>query len=72
MPKLNEIVNQPEGRRLIADQPQGYPEIEFSWKELGIAFRVTFVNKNYQQPDESQPELQPEFKEELSALAQKN
>jgi len=101
MPKLKEIVNQPEGRRLefkaslsgntdlaktiiafandaggelylgIQDSPRevvGIEEerlIEPSWKEPGIAFRVTFVNKNYKQPDESQPELQPELQQEL-------
>jgi predicted HTH transcriptional regulator len=44
------------GLKLIADQLQGYPEIELSWKEPGIAFRVTFGHENYQQSDESQPE----------------
>ena len=71
MPKLKEIVNQPEGRRLEFKEDK----IELSWKEPGIAFRVTFVNKNYRQPGKSQPELkqelQPEFKEELSALGTK-
>ena len=36
------------GLRLIARELQDYPEIEFSWKEPGIVFRVTFTNKNYQ------------------------
>jgi ATP-dependent DNA helicase RecG len=53
------------GLKLIKEELQAYPEIELSWKEPGIAFRVTFVNKNYKQPDESQPELQPELQQEL-------
>jgi predicted HTH transcriptional regulator len=55
------------GLKLIKEELQKYPEIQLSWKEPGIAFRVTFVRKNYQQPDESQPE----FREELSALGTK-
>jgi len=37
------------GLRLIARELQDYPEIELSWKEPGIAFRVTFTSKNYEQ-----------------------
>ena len=37
------------GLRLIAREMQSYPEIELSWKEPGIAFCVTFTNKNYLQ-----------------------
>jgi ATP-dependent DNA helicase RecG len=55
------------GLKLIKEELQAYPEIELSWKEPGIAFRVTFTNKHYQQ----QQELQQEFKEELSALGTK-
>ena len=40
------------GLKLIAEELHSYPEIELSWKEPGIAFRVTFTNKNYiQQPE---------------------
>lgn len=40
------------GLKLIAEELHSYPEIEFSWKEPGIAFRVTFTNKNHiQQPE---------------------
>ena len=35
------------GLRLIADELQKYPEIGLEWKEPGMAFRVTFVKKNY-------------------------
>ena len=55
------------GLKLIKEELQKYPEIELSWKEPGVAFRLTFVRKNYQKPDESQPE----FKEVLSALGTK-
>jgi ATP-dependent DNA helicase RecG len=59
------------GLKLIKEELQTYPEIELSWKEPGIAFRVSFGHENYQQPDESQPESQPEFKEVLNALGTK-
>jgi len=36
--------------RLIADELQKYPEIGLEWKEPGMAFRVTFVKKNYVVP----------------------
>jgi len=35
------------GLRLIAHELQNYPEIALEWKEPGIAFRVTFLKKNY-------------------------
>ena len=38
------------GLRLISDELQKYPEIGLQWKEPGIAFRVTFVKKNYVVP----------------------
>ena len=55
------------GLKLIKEELKSYPEIELSWKEPGIAFRVTFTNKNYEQ----QQELQQEFKNELSAIGAK-
>lgn len=59
------------GLRIIAEELQPYPEIAFSWNEPGIAFRVTFTNKNYQQQYESKHELQHEFDNELSAIGTK-
>lgn len=44
------------GLRLIAEEMQSYPEIELSWKEPGIAFRVTFTNKKFLQQQELQQE----------------
>ena len=44
------------GLRLIAREMQSYPEIELSWKEPGIAFRVTFTNRDYLQQQELQQE----------------
>jgi len=44
------------GLRLIANELQKYPEISLEWKEPGIAFRVTFVKKNYRQQQELQQE----------------
>jgi predicted HTH transcriptional regulator len=47
------------GLQLIADELKAYPEIELSWKEPGIAFRVTFMNKSYKQQYENKQKLQP-------------
>lgn len=55
------------GLQLIADELKAYPEIELSWKEPGIGFRVTFTNKNFEQ----QQELQQEFENELSTIGTK-
>lgn len=56
------------GLKLIAEELQTYPEIELSWKEPGIAFRVTFTNKNYKQQQELQQELQQEY--DVDAIGQ--
>ncbi|GAI78051.1 unnamed protein product, partial [marine sediment metagenome] len=53
------------GLRLIADELQKYPEIDFEWKEPGMAFRVTFIKKNYKQQQELQQESQQELQQEL-------
>lgn len=55
------------GLKLIKEELNTYPEVEFSWKEPGIAFRVTFTNKNHQQ----EQEFQYEFEDELSAVGTK-
>ena len=55
------------GLKLIAEELQVYPEIELSWKEPGIAFRVTFTNTNFQQ----QQVEQHEFENELGAIGTK-
>jgi predicted HTH transcriptional regulator len=55
--KLRIIEQWGNGLKLIAEELQNYPEIAFDWKEPGIAFRVTFTNKNFKQ----QPELQREY-----------
>lgn len=46
--KLGIIEQWGNGLRLIADELKQYPEIELDWKEPGLSFRVTFVNKNIQ------------------------
>lgn len=47
--KLRIIEQWGNGLKLIAEELQSYPEIDFRWKEPGIAFRVTFTNKNFKQ-----------------------
>ncbi len=39
------------GLQLISDELTSYPEIELKWKEPGLAFRVSFVKKNYKEQD---------------------
>lgn len=53
------------GLQLIADNLKEYPDIALAWKEPGMAFRVSFVKKNYQSHLESQLELQLELQQEL-------
>ncbi len=48
------------GLKLINEELQAYPEVELFWNEPGIAFRVTFANKAFQQQQEIQHELQHE------------
>lgn len=55
--KLGIIEQWGNGLRLIADELKTYPEIKLSWKEPGIAFRITFSNNSYRQ----QKEMQQEF-----------
>lgn len=50
--KLRIIEQWGNGLKLIAEELQNYPEIGFDWKEPGIAFRVTFTNKNFKQQQE--------------------
>lgn len=59
--KLRIVEQWGNGLKLISEELQNYPEIGFDWKEPGIAFRVTFTNKNSKQQPELQPELQPEY-----------
>ncbi len=53
------------GLRLIANELQEYPEIDLEWKEPGMAFRVSFIKKNYKQQQELQQESQHELQHEL-------
>lgn len=66
--KLRIIEQWGNGLKLIAEELQSYPEIGFEWKEPGIAFRVSFTNKNFKQQHELQPELQHEF--DFAAIGQ--
>jgi len=42
--------------KLIAEELLRHPEIALDWKEPGIAFRVTFSKKNFNQNQELQQE----------------
>ena len=59
--KLRIIEQWGNGLKLISEELQNYPEIGFDWKEPGIAFRVSFTNKNFKKQHELQPESQHEF-----------
>jgi len=45
--KLGIIEQWGNGLKIISDDLKNYPEIELSWSEPGIAFRVTFSKKRY-------------------------
>jgi ATP-dependent DNA helicase RecG len=45
--KLGIIEKWGNGLRLIYEELQKYPEINFSWKEPGLSFRVVFQKMNY-------------------------
>lgn len=51
------------GLKLIADELNTYPEIDFKWFEKGLSFQVQFIKKDFVQ----QQELQQELQHELSA-----
>ncbi|MBU0489994.1 MAG: helix-turn-helix transcriptional regulator [Bacteroidetes bacterium] len=48
------------GLPLIKEELQRYPEIELSWKEPGLFFRLTFRKKDFKKQQELQQELQQE------------
>lgn len=55
--KRLEIIEQwDNGLKLIVEELHTYPEIGLTWKEPGMAFRVTFTNKHYKQQQELQQE----------------
>jgi len=47
--KLGIIEQWGNGLKIISEDLKNYPEIEFKWSEPGIAFRVTFLKKNYEE-----------------------
>ncbi|MEX0635935.1 MAG: ATP-binding protein, partial [Ferruginibacter sp.] len=42
------------GLQLIADDLKEYPEIDLTWKEPGVAFRVSFIKKDYENIQDAQ------------------
>ncbi len=45
--KLGIIEQWGNGLQLIAEELRNYPEIELQWSEPGMAFRVSFIKKNF-------------------------
>jgi len=45
--KLGIIEQWGNGLQLVANELKKYPEIDFQWSEPGIAFRVSFIKKNF-------------------------
>lgn len=52
--KLGIIEQWGNGLKLISGELDNYPEIELKWTEPGIAFRVSFIKKNYTEQQESE------------------
>jgi predicted HTH transcriptional regulator len=44
--RMNIIDQWGNGLKLISDELQAYPEIDFVWREVGMSFQVQFVKKN--------------------------
>ena len=53
--KLGIIEQWGNGLRLIYDELKNYPDIDFVWSEPGLAFRASFIKKNYKAEQESRP-----------------
>ena len=58
--KLGIIEQWGNGLKLIFDELKNYPDIDFVWSEPGLAFRVSFIKKNYKSQQESQQEIRQE------------
>lgn len=56
--RLGIIEQRGNGLKLIAEDLKEYTDIELSWKEPGVAFRVIFTNKRYKPQHELGHELQ--------------
>jgi len=52
--KLGIIEQWGNGLKLIAGDLNNYPEIQMQWSEPGIAFRVSFIKKNFAEQQESE------------------
>ena len=64
--KLGIIEQWGNGLKIISDDLKSYPEIELSWSESGIAFRVTFSKKGYT------PEMSEKMSEKILWLINDN
>ncbi len=56
--KLGIIEQWGNGLKLIYDELKNYPDIDFVWSEPGLAFRVSFIKKNFKPEQESKQEIQ--------------
>ena len=56
--KLGIIEQWGNGLKLISGELNDYPEIELKWTEPGIAFRVSFIKKNFTAQQESEKSSQ--------------
>ena len=59
------------GLKLIFEELLQYPNIKMQWKDIGMAFRVTFINTVFTKKQELQPELQPKLQPELQPVLQR-
>ncbi len=58
--KLGIIEQWGNGLQLISDEMKQYPEIDIKWNEPGMAFRISFIKRDYIEQPESRPELEQE------------
>jgi ATP-dependent DNA helicase RecG len=53
------------GLKLIANEMNEYPEIDFRWFEKGLSFQLQFIKKDFVQHQELHQELKHELQQEL-------
>ena len=68
--KLGIIEQWGNGLKIISEDLKNYPEIEFKGSEPGIAFRVTFLKKNYE--EDITPKTTPKTTRNITDLLEKH
>ncbi len=63
--KLGIIEQWGNGLKLIYDELKNYPGIDFVWSEPGLAFRVSFIKKDYK-PEQEPQQITDDYDQKIS------